>query len=82
MFVVIGLLHRGTEKLISSTAIITAVPYFDRLDYISTVIQEYLWFALIERFYYSDCLDYTTWVRMINASPVIGLELALYVVLY
>ena len=46
----IGLLHRGTEKFIecnySSSSI---VPYFDRLDYVSTVTQELLVVQLVER---------------------------------
>ena len=35
----IGLLHRGTEKLIEYKTYIQALPYFDRLDYVSTEIQ-------------------------------------------
>lgn len=35
----IGLLHRGTEKLIESKTYLQALPYFDRLDYVSTMSQ-------------------------------------------
>jgi NADH dehydrogenase (ubiquinone) Fe-S protein 2 len=36
----IGLLHRGTEKLIESKTFLQALPYFDRLDYVSMMVQE------------------------------------------
>ena len=36
----IGLLHRGTEKLIEHKTYLQAVPYFDRLDYVSPMCQE------------------------------------------
>ncbi len=42
----IGLLHRGTEKLIEYKTYLQAVPYFDRLDYVSPMCQEHA-FALI-----------------------------------
>lgn len=41
----IGLLHRGTEKLIEHKTYLQAVPYFDRLDYVSPMCQEHA-FAL------------------------------------
>ncbi|MFT5438281.1 MAG: NADH-quinone oxidoreductase subunit D, partial [Alphaproteobacteria bacterium] len=41
----IGLLHRGTEKLIEHKTFLQAVPYFDRLDYVSPMCQEHA-FAL------------------------------------
>ena len=41
----IGLLHRGTEKLIEHKTYVQAVPYFDRLDYVSPMCQEHA-FAL------------------------------------
>ena len=42
----IGLLHRGTEKLIEHKTYLQAIPYFDRLDYVSPMCQ--------------DCLLYTS----------------------
>ena len=36
----IGLLHRGTEKLIENKTYTQAVPYFDRLDYVAPMNQE------------------------------------------
>ena len=41
----IGLLHRGTEKLIENKTYMQAVPYFDRLDYVAPMNQEHA-FAL------------------------------------
>src|SRR5436305_1854915 len=37
----IGLLHRGTEKLIEQKTYLQAVPYFDRLDYVAPMNQEH-----------------------------------------
>ena len=44
----IGLLHRGTEKLIEYKTYIQALPYFDRLDYVSMMAQEHLFSHSIE----------------------------------
>lgn len=45
----IGLLHRGTEKLIEYKTYIQALPYFDRLDYVSMMSQEYSYCLAIEK---------------------------------
>src|ERR1700759_5160279 len=44
----IGLLHRGTEKLIEYKTYIQAVPYFDRLDYVSPMTQEHAYSLAVE----------------------------------
>jgi len=44
----IGLLHRGTEKLIENKTYLQAVPYFDRLDYVSPMCQEHAFALAIE----------------------------------
>jgi NADH dehydrogenase (ubiquinone) Fe-S protein 2 len=44
----IGLLHRGTEKLIESKIYKQGLPYMDRLDYVSTVFQEHAYSLAIE----------------------------------
>jgi len=44
----IGLLHRGTEKLIEYKNYLQALPYFDRLDYVSMMAQEHLYCYSIE----------------------------------
>ena len=45
----IGLLHRGTEKLIEYKTYWQALPYFDRLDYVSMMAQEHLFSSAIEK---------------------------------
>lgn len=45
----IGLLHRGTEKLIEYKHVLQALPYFDRLDYVSMMIQEHIFVLSIEK---------------------------------
>jgi len=44
----IGLLHRGTEKLIEYKTYLQALPYFDRLDYVSMMAQEHAYSLCIE----------------------------------
>ncbi len=45
----IGLLHRGTEKLIEYKTYLQALPYFDRLDYVAPMNQEHAWCLAVER---------------------------------
>ena len=45
----VGLLHRGTEKLIEHKTYLQALPYFDRLDYVSPMNQEHAWALAIEK---------------------------------
>jgi NADH:ubiquinone oxidoreductase subunit D len=45
----IGLLHRGTEKLIESKTYLQGLPYFDRLDYVSMMCQEHAYCLAIEK---------------------------------
>lgn len=45
----IGLLHRGTEKLIEYKNYLQALPYFDRLDYVSMMCQEHAYVLAIEK---------------------------------
>ena len=45
----IGLLHRGTEKLIEYKTYFQALPYFDRLDYVSMMCQEHTYSLAIEK---------------------------------
>lgn len=44
----IGLLHRGTEKLIEYKTYLQALPYFDRLDYVSMMCQEHTYSLAVE----------------------------------
>ena len=45
----VGLLHRGTEKLIEAKTYLQAVPYFDRLDYVAPMNQEHAFALAIEK---------------------------------
>src|SRR5262249_33100319 len=45
----IGLLHRGTEKLIEHKTYLQAIPYFDRLDYVAPINQEHAFCLATEK---------------------------------
>ena len=45
----IGLLHRGTEKLLEYKTYLQGLPYFDRLDYVAPMNQEHAWCMAIEK---------------------------------
>ncbi|MBD8064570.1 NADH-quinone oxidoreductase subunit D [Devosia sp. PTR5] len=45
----VGLLHRGTEKLIEYKTYLQALPYFDRLDYVAPMNQEHAFALAVER---------------------------------
>ncbi|MFL5080546.1 MAG: NADH-quinone oxidoreductase subunit D [Microvirga sp.] len=45
----IGLLHRGTEKLIENKTYLQAIPYFDRLDYVAPMSQEHAFCLAVEK---------------------------------
>lgn len=45
----IGFLHRGTEKLIEHKTYLQALPYFDRLDYVSPINQEHAYVLAVEK---------------------------------
>ena len=45
----IGLLHRGTEKLIEQKTFMQAIPYLDRLDYVSMMTQEHAYCLAVEK---------------------------------
>ncbi len=47
----IGLLHRGTEKLIEHKTYLQALPYFDRLDYVSPMSQEHAYSLCVEKLF-------------------------------
>ena len=44
----VGLLHRGTEKLIEQKTVLQALPYFDRLDYVSMMANEHAFSLAVE----------------------------------
>ena len=45
----IGLLHRGTEKLMESRTFLQNLPYLDRLDYVAPMNQEHAWCIALEK---------------------------------
>ena len=47
----IGLLHRGTETLIEYKTYLQALPYFDRLDYVSMMAQELAYSLAVEKLF-------------------------------
>jgi len=47
----IGLLHRGTEKLMENKNYLQALPYLDRLDYVSMMVQEHSYSLAVEKLY-------------------------------
>ena len=59
----IGLLHRGTEKLIEYKSYIQAVPYFDRLDYVSPMSQEHAFALAVEKLLGIEAPLRAKWIR-------------------
>ncbi len=64
----IGLLHRGTEKLIEYKTYMQAVPYFDRLDYVSPMCQEHAFALATEKLLGIDIPDRAKWIRTMFAE--------------
>ena len=61
----IGLLHRGTEKLIENKTYMQAVPYFDRLDYVAPMNQEHAFALAIEKILKIDVPIRAQFIRVI-----------------
>lgn len=61
----IGLLHRGTEKLIEYKTYLQALPYFDRLDYVSTMAQEHAYSLAVEKLMQIDIPLRAKYIRVI-----------------
>lgn len=59
----IGLLHRGTEKLIEYKSYIQAMPYFDRLDYVSPMCQEHAFALATEKLLGIEVPERGRWIR-------------------
>ena len=64
----IGLLHRGTEKLIQYKTYLQAVPYFDRLDYVSPMCQEHAFALATENLLGIDVPQRAKYIRVIFAE--------------
>jgi NADH-quinone oxidoreductase subunit D len=61
----IGLLHRGTEKLMESRTYLQNLPYFDRLDYVAPMNQEHAWCLAIERLTDTDVPRRASLIRVL-----------------
>ncbi len=61
----IGLLHRGTEKLIENKTYMQAVPYFDRLDYVAPMNQEHAFALAIEKILKIEVPSRAKYIRVI-----------------
>ena len=61
----IGLLHRGTEKLMESRTYLQNLPYFDRLDYVAPMNQEHAWCLAIERLTGTDVPRRASLIRVL-----------------
>jgi len=64
----IGLLHRGTEKLIEYKNYIQALPYFDRLDYVSMMAQEHSYCLAIEKMFKAKIPKRAQYIRVLMAE--------------
>lgn len=61
----IGLLHRGTEKLIEYKTYLQAVPYFDRLDYVSPMCQEHAFALATEKLLGCEVPERAKYIRVL-----------------
>ena len=64
----IGLLHRGTEKLIEYKNYLQALPYFDRLDYVSMLAQEHTYCLAIEKMLNCQIPKRAQYIRVLFAE--------------
>lgn len=64
----IGLLHRATEKLIEYKTYLQALPYFDRLDYVSMMTNEQCYSLAVERLLNIDIPERAKWIRVLFAE--------------
>jgi NADH-quinone oxidoreductase subunit D len=64
----IGLLHRGTEKLIEYKTYTQAIPYFDRLDYVSPMAQEHAFVLAVEKLLGIDVPLRAQYIRVLFAE--------------
>jgi NADH-quinone oxidoreductase subunit D len=64
----IGLLHRGTEKLIEYKTYLQAVPYFDRLDYVSPMCMEHTYALAVEKLLGIEVPPRAQYIRVLFAE--------------
>ena len=66
----IGLLHRGTEKLIEHKSYMQSLPYFDRLDYVSMMVQEHDFSFSIEKMLSCQVTLRAQYIRVLSGEMV------------
>lgn len=64
----IGLLHRGTEKLIEHKTYLQALPYFDRLDYVSMMANEHAYSLTVEKLLHCEVPLRAQYIRVLFAE--------------
>ena len=64
----IGLLHRGTEKLIEYKTYLQAIPYFDRLDYVAPMCQEHAFVLAAEKLLGVEVPERGQYIRVLFAE--------------
>jgi len=64
----VGLLHRGTEKLIEYKSYLQAVPYFDRLDYVAPQNQEHAFALAVEKLLGIEAPPRAQYIRVLYAE--------------
>ena len=64
----VGFLHRGTEKLIEYKTYMQAVPYFDRLDYVSPMCEEHAFALATEKLLAVEAPERAQWIRVLFAE--------------
>lgn len=61
----IGLLHRGTEKLLENKTYLQGLPYFDRLDYVSMMCQEHVYCLAVEKLIGAQVPERAQYIRVL-----------------
>ncbi|EHY53697.1 ndufs2, NADH ubiquinone oxidoreductase 49 kd subunit [Exophiala dermatitidis] len=64
----VGLLHRGTEKLIEYKTYLQALPYFDRFDYVSMMTNEQVYCLAVEKLLNIEIPERAKWIRTMFAE--------------
>lgn len=64
----VGLLHRGTEKLCEYKTYMQALPYFDRLDYVSMMTNEQVYSLAVEKLLGIEVPERAKWIRVLFAE--------------
>ncbi len=64
----VGLLHRGTEKLIEHKTYLQAVPYFDRLDYVAPMNQEHAYALAVEALLEIEIPERAKYIRVLYSE--------------